>query len=752
MKIRVHGKVGELHSWSIVTHSIIRAMRKISNPEVFIKSTDNLDCFPDDLKELLLPGYHGYLAKSDADYVDEKGNIIRVKQNAPLPEIEDKNRPYDLEFCYTIPYQYPRRFFPESKCRAIIWNQEASIMSPGWEYYVRAIDYLLPSSKFSYDIFAKNGVPKEKMIIVPHGVDLSIFNPNIPPFQLQTKKKVKFLHNAIPHHRKFHERVIKGFVETFTGDDDVCLVLKTKLKAPDEDKPFEVDIRKILTECMSKKKNPPEIEVINDKFIENIGSLYTACDVILSMSSTEGFGMPLLECLACEKLVIAPRYSGQLDFLNDDNSLLVDTKEMDAPSSHQYWGNMKGSKVGDPSIEHYKELLKHAYENLEKETERIRLSARETAKQFSWEKAAQIILDIPIPSTSKRLYNKRKVLYIIPYKMIGGAEIWVKQAIKKLDKTIYEPHVALISGTEEKFEKELKELGVIIEDLSNSGRDKALKCLIEAENYSVVHFYNSFGVYKALEEAWKQGFRCRIIETVHSDLSWNDSMNKVSKRGEHVAAINAVSNEMGRKLLKNGNNNTVVLPQMIDWDRFNVERSKEILEELNIKTDFVIGFVGRLSPEKNVPLILECAKQIDASFVIVGDGPQRKVLEQLSGDNVYFVGERDDVEKFYGAFDLLLLPSLMEGVPLVILEALTAGTPVVASDVGAIKEIVFDGITGSLIWNPKNVALFVREINRFKNKLFWKKCSINCKTISLAFKERSNTYDINYFYSLLFKG
>lgn len=749
MKIRLHGKAGELHSWCIVSQSLIRAMKKISDHEIFIKSTDGLEHFPDDLKELLLPGYHGYLVQGDTDYVDN-GKIIKARKSSPLPEIEDKNRPYDLEFCYTIPYQYPRRFFPESKCRVAIWNQEASVMAPGWEYYIRAIDYLLPSSQYAYDIFAKNGVPKDKMIVVPHGVDLNIFNPNIPPFELKTKKKVKFLHNAIPHHRKLHERVIKGYIEAFNGDDDVCLVLKTKFLTPDKDKPFEVDVKKILMREMSNKKNPPEIEVINDRFIENIGSLYTACDVILSMSSAECFFCPALEALACEKLVIVPRHGGQLEFLNDDNSLLIDTGEMDAPASHQYWGEMKGSKVGDPSIDHYKELLRYAYENLEKETERIKVPARETAKKFSWERAAQMILDIPIPEQSKRLYNKKKVLYIVPYQMVGGAEVWIRQAIKQLDKSVYEPHVALVSGTDDLFKKSLEEMGVIIEDLSNSGRDKALKCLIEAENYSIVHFYNSFGVYKTIEQAWKQGFRCRVIETIHSDLSWNDSMNKVSARAEHVVAMNAISNEMGRKLLKNGNKNVVVLPQMIDWDRFNVERSKDILKE--IKKDFVVGFVGRLSPEKNIPMILECAKHIDASFVIVGDGPQRKPLEQMSGDNVHFFGERNDVEKFYGAFDLLILPSIMEGVPLVILEAMVAGTPAVASDVGAIKEIVIDGINGSLVWNPKNISLFLREIKKFMNKEYWNKCSKNCKIISSGFKERSEMFNINHFYNMLFKG
>lgn len=754
MKVRWHTMAGTNHSWSFTAQNLVRAMKKISNHEIFLKSTNGLEFFPDDLKDILLVGYHN-LAQDSAEYIDSQGNELIVTKNQQKTDINDNNRPYDLELAYTIPYQWPRRFYMESKCRAAIWNFESSILPPGWQLYSRAIDYILPSSQYSYDIFAQSGMPKDKMIIVPHGVDTKIFNPDIPPFPLKTNKKVKFLHNAIPHHRKLHERVIKGFVDTFTGKDDVCLVLKTKFLQPAKDKPFEINVENIIIDALKGKKNPPEIEVINE-FIPNIGSLYTACDVVLSMSAAECFHLPMLEALACNNLVIAPRHGGQLDFLNDNNSLLIDTGEMPAPSSMQYWGHMDGAVVGDPSIKHYKELLWHAYKNLDEEKARIKENAEQTVKTFNWERAAQMIFDIPIPSSSSRIPSLKKVLYIVPYKMVGGGEIWVEQAIKTLDRSVYEPHVAFVSGTTEEFSKRLENMGVKIEDLSGSvGRDRALKCLIESETYAIIHFYNSFGVYKVLQESWNQGFRCRIVETVHSDLSWNDSMTKVSKRGEHVAVLTSVSRNMGRELLKKGNKNVVVLPQQVDWDRFTLPRSKEILKKYNIPTNFVVGFVGRLSPEKNIPVILQCAKSLPyISFVIIGDGLQRKPLEQMAKEinNLYFLGGRDDIELFYPSFDLLLLPSTVEGLPLVILEAMASGTPVVASDVGAISEIVFDSITGSLVWDPANPSIFIREIVTLKQKPeLWQKYSDNCKLMTSGFIQKSKDFNINHLYSLLFK-
>lgn len=751
MKIRVHGMLGTQHSWSFTSQYLIRSMKKISNHEIFLRSTNGLEHFPNDLKDLLIPGYHASLTQGPADFLTRDGKIIKVDPKNSFPEIPDPNSGlYDLEFCYTILYQGPRRFFPQSRCKAIIWNFESSILPPGWQYYMRSIDYILPSSQYSYDIFASNGISKDQMLIIPHGVDTNIFNPNIPPFQLKTKKKIKFLHNAIPHHRKLHERVIKGYLDAFTGNDDVCLVLKTKFKTPDKDKLFEVDVRAILEQEFSKHKNPAEIEVINS-YISNIGALYTACDAVISMSACEGFCLPLLEALACEKIIIAPNFGGQLDFLNNDNSLLVNTSKMTAPISMQYWNADKNAIVGDPSTTHFCELLRKVYENPEEEKSRIRDAAKQTVKNFSWEKAAQMILDLPIPKISKRLYHKRRVLYIIPYTMAGGAEVWVKNTINSLDDK-YEPHIAFVSG----ISPELKKLfeGNNIEDLSQSGRGKALKCLLESGSYSIIHFYNSFGVYSIIKEAWKQGLRCRIVETVHSELNWSDSMLKVGARDPFVMAISSVSNGLARKLLKSGNKNIVVLPQPIDWKRFtNIKRSKIILEKMNIPTDFVVGFVGRLSPEKNIPTLLQCAKLLpEVSFVIVGDGPQKNVLQKMAINlkNVYFIGQVSNVEDFYASFDILMLSSIIEGLPLVILEAMAVGTPIIAPDVGAISEVITDGISGLLVWNSSNASLFAQSIIRLKENNFWLNCSNNCRIIAKAIHEKQIYNNINTFYNMLF--
>lgn len=745
MKIRYHGKSGELHSWSIVATSLIRAMKSFGH-DIYIKSTDNLDHFPEDLRHMLLPGYHAQTDREFLAFIKESGEQIVVPRNKMIPDIEDGHAPYDMEFAYTVPLQYPRRFFPHSKLRVGIWNYESSVMPPGWQEYIRALDYLLPSSQYSFDIFANNGIPKNKMLVVPHGVDTNIFNSNIPPFKFQTQKKVRILHNAIPHFRKLHDRVIKGYLDAFTGDDDVCLILKTKFKTPDAKQPFESNVKEILERIYNQYDNPAEIEIINDKFIDDIGSLYTGTDIVVSMSSCEGFNLTLLEALACNSLVISPGHGGALDFINNNNSLLINTKEMIAPLSHQYWTYAKDAVVGDPDTKHFSELLRYAYENLDYEKNRIKSAAQETVKKFSWENAAKMMLDLPMPAQSKRIPLKRKVLYIIPYGMIGGAEFWVKDAIRQLDKNLYEAHVVFLNSTPDLLNM-YKDIAVV-EDLTKCGQLEALKCMIEAENYAVINFYNSFSIYCVLKDVWTQGYRCRIVEIVHSDLVTTDSMSKVAKRESFVAMIIAVSKTMTQKLTRIGNKNVFYMPQPINWDKFKIERSKDVLKEFNIPDKFVIGFVGRLSMEKNIPIIMQCANRFkDISFVIVGEGPHLPALKQMAGDNVYFVGKQNNVERFYAAFDILMLPSLIEGLPLVVLEAMTCGTPVIASRVGALGEIVQEELLSS---NANNIGFYIAAIEKLKNDETWKRISEDNIKRASSVEGQSKNINVNLLYNKMF--
>ena len=121
--------------------------------------------------------------------------------------------------------------------------------------------------------------------------------------------------------------------------------------------------------------------------------------------------------------------------------------------------------------------------------------------------------------------------------------------------------------------------------------------------------------------------------------------------------------------------------------------------------ELLVGAVGRLEPIKGITYFVAAARMIAASvpivrFIIAGDGALRSTLEAQAagvGLAIQFLGLRRDVPDLMAAMDLCVVPSLNEGMGRVVIEAAAAGTPVVASRVGGVPDVVRDGETGLLV-------------------------------------------------------
>ena len=133
----------------------------------------------------------------------------------------------------------------------------------------------------------------------------------------------------------------------------------------------------------------------------------------------------------------------------------------------------------------------------------------------------------------------------------------------------------------------------------------------------------------------------------------------------------------------------------------------------------IIGVVARLVPEKGIACFLHAAEDVQrtlahASFVVIGDGPLRAELVALSerlgiASRVHFLGARTDGPQLVAELDVLAVPSLSEGTPLVTLEALSAGVPIVASRVGGIPDQV-RGFGRVALVPPDDSAALARAI------------------------------------------
>lgn len=376
MDICWFGFMGKNHSWSIVAQCLSREFIRMGH-NVDLFSTNGTLHFPEDLKPHLKGVLEENVQVTPQNYIELVGSKL--------------NKNYDMQLSYTALKNFCNYFTRGNSNRFGIWNYETTILPTAFSKYAKCVDKVLPSSQFSKHIFTSNGMPADQQVVVPHGIYLERFAKQ-DKYPLKTKKKYKILANiAQPHLRKNIPGLLASFGKAFTKEDDVCLVLKISKKSPNNS--GEVPFNDIYKKFETKYKNHGEVEIL-DKFIVDIEPLYNACDVVFTMSHAECFWMPGLEGFAANKIVVAPRYGGQLDYMNDNNSVLIDGKEIRADVRMQYWEPSPYASVFDPSTDQCAEKLKDIVKNYDDYLIKFCPNMMDIASEYTWAKAAEKIVKL----------------------------------------------------------------------------------------------------------------------------------------------------------------------------------------------------------------------------------------------------------------------------------------------------------------------------------------------------------------------
>ena len=234
-----------------------------------------------------------------------------------------------------------------------------------------------------------------------------------------------------------------------------------------------------------------------------------------------------------------------------------------------------------------------------------------------------------------------------------------------------------------------------------------LSGILKKERVDIVHTHNPGALIYGTLGAKLAGIPV-IINTRHgrekrpvNGFIWN--MND---------SIIAISEDAKKRLLKYNRINSDkvrVVYNGIEVNGFKNELDIEVRKNLLgvDKSHLVIGTVSRLSEEKDQISLIDAFSKVsqvlnNTKLIFVGDGILKKEIEHYSekvgiGDKVIFLGFREDIAKIISTFDLFTLSSLTEGISLSLLEAMAAGKPIVATNVGGNPEVVIDGETGFLV-------------------------------------------------------
>ncbi|MFH1308736.1 MAG: glycosyltransferase [Patescibacteria group bacterium] len=162
-------------------------------------------------------------------------------------------------------------------------------------------------------------------------------------------------------------------------------------------------------------------------------------------------------------------------------------------------------------------------------------------------------------------------------------------------------------------------------------------------------------------------------------------------------------------------NNLVIYNGINDLEFLSKEKAREFLNLKN--SDYVVGTIANFYPAKGLEYLIESAKELkDYTFLIIGEGEERNMLEKNKPNNVILFGFISHAYKYLKAFDVFVLSSVKEGFPWVILEALKAEIPIVATKVGAVPEIINEYVE---ICNSDALVKAIKNPKRFEfNKKF----------------------------------
>ncbi|MGH2364276.1 MAG: glycosyltransferase, partial [Chloroflexota bacterium] len=293
-------------------------------------------------------------------------------------------------------------FLLEVPARARIGRSsfETDALPPGWSRCCNALDQIWVPSSFNRESFARGGVDEQRLRVMPEGLDTRRFRPGLEPLPLPGRRGFNFLSIFDWIDRKGPDVLLRAWCRAFRPDDDVALILKVH-KFDDPGRDLEEHLLYVLEQELGVGLDQvPTILFLRGLLpARDMPRLYASADCFVLPSRGEGWGRPYMEAAAAQLPVLATRWSGQLDFLNEENSYLIDVEEVAEVPLDSDRGIYLGQRWAEPSVEHLTHLLRHVFEHREQAHAIARQARRDMVERWDrtvlapqWAQAFQELL------------------------------------------------------------------------------------------------------------------------------------------------------------------------------------------------------------------------------------------------------------------------------------------------------------------------------------------------------------------------
>jgi glycosyltransferase involved in cell wall biosynthesis len=290
-----------------------------------------------------------------------------------------------------VRHQWPPQFQPPP--------QGAWVMIQPWEFGGIPAEWVAPMrdqvdeiwvpSSWLKDCYVRSGIPAEQVVVVPNGVDCTVFRPEGERFPLRTAKGCRFLFVGGTIHRKGFDLLLDTYLKTFRAADDVCLVIKEQgggvYGTP--------GLPELLRKLRAEDPEAPEIEYRTDDLSEpQMAALYRACDVLALPYRGEGFGLPIAEAMASGLPVLVTARGAAQDFTGEAWAYLIPSTTQPIPNPGNFTPSPAGFWLEEPDGAVLASQMRRAYADPD-ERRRMGARGREQAQaELGWDKPVALAL------------------------------------------------------------------------------------------------------------------------------------------------------------------------------------------------------------------------------------------------------------------------------------------------------------------------------------------------------------------------
>lgn len=254
---------------------------------------------------------------------------------------------------------------------------EVTGLPQSWVDGCNSMDEVWVPASFNVETFASSGV-RVPVRVMPLGVDTDYFNPQIRGFR--PSPRLTFLSVFEWGERKAPEVLLRAWADEFKPTDDVLLLLSVFNRDPQVD--VEAEVARLRL-----PDSAPIVLMVNPEFAGyQMGALYRSADCFVLPTRGEGWGMPVLEAMACGLPAIATDWGGPADFLHEDVGYPLAVRSLvDAEARCPYY---EGFQWADPDPDHLRALMRQVVDDPAEAARRGAAAATEVASKYSWRAAA----------------------------------------------------------------------------------------------------------------------------------------------------------------------------------------------------------------------------------------------------------------------------------------------------------------------------------------------------------------------------